>query len=126
MVEFALVAPFFFILLFGVMEMGRLVWTNHELANGTREAARLVMVRGSEWNKTGTAATPADVKQRIIDTTTGLSEGALSIDIAPGLGGDPGTSVTITATYQYDVLIGIIPGLSDFTMSHASTVIIQH
>ncbi len=48
LVEFALVVPIFFLMLIGVMEMGRLLWMNHELTNGTREAARYAMVHGSE------------------------------------------------------------------------------
>lgn len=123
MVEFALVAPLFFLLLFGVIEMGRLVWTNHELTNGVREGARLAMVRGSE--STSPITTTGPIKTRILDKTSGLNSGDLTVS-ATGLGGDPGTSVTITATYQYDVLVGIIPGLSDFTLTESSTVIIQH
>jgi Flp pilus assembly protein TadG len=123
MVEFALVAPIFFMMLFGVIEGGRLVWTDHELANGVREGARLAMVRGSESSSPIT--TTGLIKTQILDKTAGLSSGSLTVS-AVGLGGDPGESVTITGNYQYDVLFGIIPGLSDFTMTKSSTVIIQH
>jgi Flp pilus assembly protein TadG len=123
MVEFALVAPIFFMMLFGVIECGRLLWTDHELANGVREGARLAMVRGSE--STSPIVTTDPIKTQILDKTAGLSSGGLNVS-AVGLGGDPGTSVTITGSYQYDVLFGIIPGLSDFTMSKSTTVIIQH
>jgi Flp pilus assembly protein TadG len=123
LVEFALVAPLFLMMFFGVIELGRLVWTHHELTNGTREGARLAMVRGSE--STSPLTSTSEIKDRILNTTVGLSSGSLTVS-ATGLGGDPGTSVSVTSTYSYDVLVGIIPGLGDMTISRTSTVIIQH
>lgn len=125
MVEFALVAPIFFLLLFGVMEMGRLVWINHELTNGTREGARFAMVRGSEWAKTNTPVTDRQIEDQILARTSGLSDSNLAVTTA-GRGGNPGTTLTVTSSYQYDVFVGIIPGLSDFTLTRTSKVIIQH
>ncbi len=121
-VEFALVGPLFFMMLLGVFEVGRAVWTSHELTNGTREAGRFAVVNGS---KSGSPATVAQLKTKILDTTAGLTSGSLNVS-ATGLGGDPGTTVTITSSYNYDVLVGIIPGLSDFTMTRTSKVIIHH
>jgi len=40
LVEFALVLPFFVLLLFGIIDMGRYVYTSNALASGAREAAR--------------------------------------------------------------------------------------
>ncbi len=40
MVEFALVFPFFAILLFGIIDLGRYVTTANALGNGVREGAR--------------------------------------------------------------------------------------
>jgi hypothetical protein len=47
MVEFALVAPLFFLLLFGVIEGGRFVFYYEMLNNATREGARYAIVHGS-------------------------------------------------------------------------------
>lgn len=123
MVEFALIAPLFFAIIFGVMELGRLVWTHHELASGTREGARFAMVRGSQ--STTPLSGTSEIKQRILDRTTGLSSGPLSVS-ATGLGGEPGTTVTITSTYSYKPWVGIIPGLKNLKISSTSRVTIQH
>ena len=40
LVEFALVLPFFAMLLFGIIDLGRYVYTTNAMANGAREAAR--------------------------------------------------------------------------------------
>ena len=44
MVEFALVLPIFAILLFGIIDFGRYVFTANALNNGAREAARFASV----------------------------------------------------------------------------------
>lgn len=40
LVEFALVVPFFLLLLFGIIDLGRLVYAANAVSNGAREAAR--------------------------------------------------------------------------------------
>jgi hypothetical protein len=40
LVEFALVIPFFLLLLFGIIDLGRLVYAANAVSNGAREAAR--------------------------------------------------------------------------------------
>jgi len=49
--EFALVIPLFTILLFGVLDAGRIVWANSSLAEAAREAARFAIVHGG-WANT--------------------------------------------------------------------------
>ena len=47
MVEFALVAPMFFLLLFGIIEAGRFIFYYETLNNATREGARYAIVNGA-------------------------------------------------------------------------------
>lgn len=124
LVEFALVAPIFFLMLFGVIEMGRLIWINHELANGTREAARFAMVRGSEASA---CATVTDLENVILDRTSAIQSGQLDLTGNTGpLCGEPGTKVVIEAEYDFDPMLGIIPGLNSLTLNARSEVIVQH
>jgi Flp pilus assembly protein TadG len=44
MVEFALLAPLFFILLFGLVDFGRAIYFYNSIAHGAREAARYAVV----------------------------------------------------------------------------------
>lgn len=48
LVEFALVAPIFLLMLFSVIEFGRAVYTVHALNNAAREGARYAIVHGAE------------------------------------------------------------------------------
>jgi Flp pilus assembly protein TadG len=60
MVEFALVAMILFLMLFGIFEISRLVFTINSVNNGARE--------GSHWAALHPSATANDVKQAISPT----------------------------------------------------------
>ena len=46
-VEFAVVAPVFFILIFGMIEFGRMVMVQQVITNASREGARLSVLDGT-------------------------------------------------------------------------------
>jgi len=48
LVEFAMIAPFFFLLLFSIIEFGRAVYYIQILNNAAREGARYAIVHGNE------------------------------------------------------------------------------
>lgn len=48
-VEFALVAPVFFLLVLGMIEYGRMVMVQQVLTNASREGARAAVLDGAEW-----------------------------------------------------------------------------
>jgi hypothetical protein len=55
LVEFVLVFPIFFLILVGMVDVGRAIWANNAIANAAREAARYAIVHG------GTASNPCPV-----------------------------------------------------------------
>lgn len=122
MVEFALVAPVLFLMLFGVIEGGRLVWTNHEVVNGTREGARLAMVAGAT---NGPAVTEADIRNRVLSSTAGLPDNGDLTVVTTNLGGAPGEKVVVTTAYQYRPIIGMIFGMGTISLNSRSEVTIQ-
>ena len=74
MVEFALVAPLFFLLLFSIIEFGRAVYYIQMLNNAAREGARYAIVHGGPGWRTGCAsgpfpATPAYASAIVCDPT---------------------------------------------------------
>lgn len=56
-VEFALVAPVFFLLVFGMIEYGRMVMVQQLLTNAAREGARRGVLDGSTTSEVTTAVT---------------------------------------------------------------------
>lgn len=67
MVELALVLPIFLLMLFGLVDMGRLVYANSTLSQAARESTRLAVVQASwvgstaaDCNQPGGPVCPAD------------------------------------------------------------------
>ena len=56
-VEFAVIAPLFFLLVFGMIEFGRMVMVQQVLTNAAREGARIGVLDGSSTSDVTTAVT---------------------------------------------------------------------
>jgi len=54
-VEFAIVAPLFFLLIFGMIEFGRMVMVQQIITNGSREGARIAVLDGTSTAEIATA-----------------------------------------------------------------------
>lgn len=126
MVEFGLVAPIFFILLFGVMEIGHYIFVNHQVANAAREGARWAVVRGP--NSEDEQFSQAGVEAAILSRISGLNPDNLTITVDPADpgGASIGTIVTVEVTYQYQPLIGMVLGTGSMIMTHSSEMAIQY
>jgi hypothetical protein len=149
MVEFALVAPIFFLLLFGVIEAGRFILYYQTLANATREGARYAIVHG--WNSSCPSGPPqsgsttavcdrngANVVQRVSDSAFGLMGAAgsgipcgarLCVDNSDaGMWPDGdnyyGRQVRVRAEYRYSTLLPL--PLPAITVSGESTLVINN
>ena len=141
LVEFALVAPIFFVLLFAIIEGGRFMIYYETLNNATREGARYAIVNGA--NTLGCASGPAapnstpcdvvgnKVKARvksaafdILGTGVTVTPQWLKPDGTPGDNGR-GMTVTVTADYTYHSLVPLVP-LPAFTISAESTLVINN
>ena len=124
MVEFALISPVFFLILFGIIEMGRMVYVNHQIDNGTREGARYALVRGT---KSGMTTSSTDVENYMLTKMAGVSGGALNVTLSyPDGSLEPGKRVRVTSTYAYQPFLTMVCGGGTIQMSQTSTVIIAH
>ncbi len=122
-VEFALIAPLLFTIIFGIIEFGLLFYDKQVITNASREGARY----GILWNPTR----PTD--QQIMDrvetftlnklVTFGATDQPITTTIE-GVDGEPGDDLTVTVTYVYDFLLlpNFISALSDITTLRAVTV----
>lgn len=72
-VEFAIVASLLFTVLFGVMEMGRLLWTWNAATEATRLGARLAVVCDIDRSMN------APIKSRMQDMLPALTDGNITI-----------------------------------------------
>ena len=134
LVEFALVVPWFFLLLFGIIEAGRFIFYYETLSNATREDARYAIVNGA--NTIGCASGPpapgtsacdpsgANVVARVRQSGIGLPN---AITVVPTWTPDNGrgSTVEVDAQMTYRVLIPLVP-LPDITVNAESTLVINN
>jgi Flp pilus assembly protein TadG len=101
-VEFAVVAPLFFLLILGMVEFGRMMMVQQVLTNGSREGARIAVLDDPD-----PATQTARVKQAVVDY---LHEGGIgsagldnvNVDPDPPSSAGYGGSVTVTVSVPFD------------------------
>lgn len=106
LVEFGIVAFLLVMLLFGVIEIGRMVLVYTAVANAARAGVRYAIVHGSD-----NLATADQIKTVVKNflSTSPVDATRATITINYPACNDPGCKVTVTATYPYDPLISYFP-----------------
>lgn len=148
MVEFALVAPLFFLMLFSIIEVGRFIFYYEVLSNATREGARYAIVNGASSLSCPTGpAYPGswecdpdgnDVAQAVSDAAIGTLGSGVTVDRCwwyddgtcdfgtKGAGDNGrGATVTVAARYTYRTLIPLVP-LPPITVTAESSLVINN
>jgi hypothetical protein len=150
LVEFALVAPIFFLVLFSIIEFGRYVYNVEILNNAAREGARYAIVHGSTsltpsgpmpggapnwWDPTG-----QKIKDVVTNNAVGVVGGAGDVNVQVIWGcqatdpcGPPYESpdnardnrVTVLVGYDFKTLVPVVP-IPPIHITGASTVVINH
>jgi Flp pilus assembly protein TadG len=93
-VEFAVIAPLFFMMVFGIIEFGRALMVQQILTNASREGARRAIVEG---------ATASEVKELVSDYLSNASVSGSTTQVSPqslqavGMG----DKVTVTVSVPY-------------------------
>jgi Flp pilus assembly protein TadG len=104
MVEFALMAPFVFLLFFGLFDLGGAVYTYNTLAHGTQTAASYASLH---CGYNGSGYTSAQLGQQVLTAGQLLQTAQLSVSASPTNGNacaEPGKPITVTSTYLYHPL----------------------
>jgi Flp pilus assembly protein TadG len=144
--EFALIAPLFFLLLFGIIEVGRFIFYYEVLNNATREGARYAIVNGANslTRSTGPAApgttsddpNGSDVVQRVRAAAIGVVGTSVAVercwwysacDFSTHGDGDNARSATVTvaASYTYSPLLPLVP-LPSITVTAESSLVVNN
>ena len=133
--EFALVAPLFFLILFGIIEAGRFIFYYEILNNATREGARYAIVNGAN-SLTCSSGPPAsgttscdqpgnNVIQKVKDAAVGTLGNAVTVTPIWTPDNGRGSIVNIAASYTYSSLIPIVP-LPNITITAESSLVINN
>jgi Flp pilus assembly protein TadG len=130
LVEFAVVLPLFFLLMFGIIDMGHLYWVQVTLENAVRQAGRFAVTGQSLPNPNNPAqnqsrlASIVAVAQKAapgldlskILITSGEGGSSVSTNGSASAGGLPGDTVTISLTTHLTLftnLMGHFYGTND-------------
>jgi Flp pilus assembly protein TadG len=94
-VEFAIVAPLFFLLFFGMLEFGRMMMVQQVLTSAAREGARVGTFNGR---------TTAQVTSAVNGYLAGASVTGASVTVSPDLpsSAPQGTPITVTVAVPFD------------------------
>ncbi len=90
-VEFAVVAPLFFLLLLGMIEIGRMVMVQQIITNASREGARIGVLDG---------ATTANVVNTVNSFLNGGGVGSATVTVTPDPPSDAGFDEPVTVTVR--------------------------
>jgi TadE-like protein len=128
LVEFALVAPIFFLVLFSIVEAGRFIFYYETLNNATREGARYAIVHGEQsFDPTGPPHDPggADVIAKVRQSATGMAGPALTVTPTWYTTNERGMTVKVAASYTYNSLIPLVP-LPSLTVEAESSLVVNN
>lgn len=144
LVEVALVAPLFFAIVFGIIDLGRIIWANDVVANAAREGARYASVHAGMAGLTD-PATPDEIREHTkgfviaggadtavtvcfsaSDNISSQEQGCSGDDSEPGADYARGNLVTVRVESHVPVIITAILGGGSFTVAGESTVLINN
>jgi Flp pilus assembly protein TadG len=121
LVEFAVLAPVFVVLLFGLVEFGLSIYSKEVIGNASREGARFGVVY------TTPRKTTTEIRTKVQDylTKSGFT-GTATINVT-GAGGASGSSLTVAVTYPYSfqVLPSFVSGLAGTINLTANSVMLM-
>jgi len=133
LIEFALVAFMFIIVLLGVVEMSRVILVYTSLANAARAGTRYAIVHGQYRTGSGSTGPSGPGNTTQVETvvknfaSTGMLDTTkLNVTVAyPGSSNNVGQAVTVTVTYPYDAIIPFFSTLFGATMGSSSEGVIM-
>lgn len=94
-VEFAVVATLFFLLVFGMIEFGRMVMVQQIITNGSREGARIAVLEGAKTDQVESAVSKYLTKASILG-------GIVSVSPDPPGSATYGDPVAVTVSVPFD------------------------
>ena len=108
-VEFAIIAPLLFTIMFGIIEFGLLFYDKAVITNASREGARYGILWGT--NRPSVAEIEAKVASYTTDRLITFGSAEPPTTTVVGIGGVAGEDLTVTVVYQNNFLL--IPNFVD-------------
>lgn len=126
MVEFALVVPIFFLLVFGLIDLGRAVYVNNAMSQAAREGGRWGSVQARSATPAGRDAIADWVEERmsaVPDPTVDVS----CIETLPALGCRINDILIVQVSTELDMITPIIGQIiGQIELSSTSRVVVNN
>ena len=113
-VEFGIVAPVFFSMVLGIIEVSRVAYTHSVMKHAIQEVMREIMVDDT--------ITTADMEANTLAKINGLDVANLTINATEVINGNGTDTVTIAATYKFELVVPMVFE-NDFDISVASQAV---
>lgn len=125
LVEFALLAPLLFLLLFGIIEFGWVFSQNLDVRHGAREGARLAAVNYPVGPLASAPARTASQTSAIVAEVCGRMDVAAGAKVTFASSGDVGDPATATVRAPAETLTGFLDWAIPSSLELSSTVEIR-
>jgi Flp pilus assembly protein TadG len=122
-VEFAVVASLLFMLLLGIIEIGRAMMVLEMLNNAARSGARMGTLQGSANTDVTSAVTNALANAGFSGTSTAVSVNGATANVNTAVAGD---SVTVTVSVPYNNVTWLPTSMFLAGRTLGSTVVMRH
>ncbi len=128
LVEFALLAPLLFLLLFGILEFGVAVWRYNTVSVAAREGARAAVVYylpgGNAERETRAVQAACDYASSVGMAEITATAKVYTTTFTAGELPAPVLMIGVTTTYTYTGMVPLFPGLS-IPMQSQSHMIVE-
>ena len=123
-VEFGLLVPILFLLVFGIVDFGRAYFTMNNLSAAVREGARYGAVLEKPWD----GSNPDKIQQQVVDFSYTFGGARLTTpNVTTSVDQDEGT-LTVTATYTFKPITPLVNliGLASIPMSETAVFRLEY
>jgi Flp pilus assembly protein TadG len=122
-VEFAVVASLLFLLLLGIIEIGRAMMVLEMLNNAARNGARIGTLQGSDNSAVTTAVTNALANAGFSGTGTTIQVNGATANVNTAV---PGDSITVSVTVPYNNVTWLPTSMFLAGRTLGSSVVMRH
>ena len=105
LVESALTLVVFMMVIFGLMEFGRMVWAYNLVSHAAREGARYAMVHGKNSSHPATAD---GIRSVITSQAVGLDPSGLQVNVSWIPDNKPGSAVKVAVQYTFSAATSMV------------------
>lgn len=129
LVEFAIVLPILFLIIFGAIDLGRMFLAGVAITNVAREGARYAGLHRDQITlTTGTCSSqPSLIIQAACREALNSGLNPLKVSVVPTCpaGCDPYNKIVITVRYDFDLLMGSLIGADGILLQRRAEMMIQ-